>query len=258
MANKQIFKAPVIRQEEIDHGVFSMWLKSDAARLASPGQFVNFYLKDGAHMLGRPISICDMNKTARYLQFVYQKKGFGTSELSTLSSGDEVRFLGPLGNGFPVDSLKEKKALLIGGGMGVAPLLGLARTLGEDATAILGYRQLPFLMEAFEETGCRVLVSSEAGLYGTKGNVLDVLKAENISGEVACVCGPKPMIRAVSQYLKEEGTKTYVSLEEKMACGIGACLGCVTPATEANDHYQVKKLCVCKDGPVFNASEVVL
>lgn len=245
--------AIVIRQEEVAPDIFSMWLKTDVALQAKPGQFVNIFSRDNAHLLGRPISICEIDREDSALRFVYQKKGFGTTEFSACTSGNLISIMGPLGNGFP---LYTGHSLLIGGGMGVAPLLGLSEALPGTKTAVLGYRDGTFLTEEFEKSGAKVVIATESGSHGIMGNVLDAIKSEGISAPRVYVCGPRPMIRAVAEYFKD--AETYVSLEEKMACGIGACLGCVTPAAEANEHYRVEKLCVCKDGPVFNAKEVVL
>lgn len=239
-------EANVVRQEEIDTGVFSLWLKTETARNAKPGQFLNVFLKDGAHILGRPISICDID--TNLLRIVYQVKGFGTKELSHLQAGDKISFIGPLGNGFPTQT--SGKAVLIGGGMGVAPLLALAKTIRPDYT-ILGYRDSVFLAEEFLEHSKKVLISTESGVSGIKGNVSDILLSETLDVETAFVCGPKPMMSAVWKILKARGIDTYVSMEERMACGIGVCLGCVV-------NSNGEKRCVCKDGPVFIAGEVEL
>lgn len=246
------------RQEEIAEGIFSMWVESGSARDALPGQFAMIYPNDDAHILGRPISICDIDRDLGSLRFVYQKKGFGTGRFANMRAGDRIRLLSPLGTGFPLKD--DKPALLVGGGMGVAPLLALARRFRSKATLVLGYRDDPFLKESFEETGAKILLASESGRTGVKGNVITAIESKglNVADYRIFSCGPRPMLKAVASLGKEKGAETYVSLEEKMACGLGVCLGCVTKATGSNDHYRVQKLCVCKDGPVFNAREVVI
>lgn len=254
---KEQKEAFVIRQEEIAKDVFSLWVKTGQDENTKPGQFFMLYSKDGAHLLGRPISLCDFDKDDLAYRFVYQKKGFGTSSFSTLSSGNTIKIMGPLGNGFPVES-NTSHVLLIGGGMGIAPILGMAKAYKEKAIVVLGYRDIPFMTEEFIDAGCRVVIATESGMRGIKGTVIDALKKEKVESVTAYACGPIPMLKAVVGYTGERNIKTYISLEEKMACGIGACLGCVVPATKANDHYNVNKLCICKDGPVFDSSEVIL
>lgn len=250
-------EAFVIRQEEIAKDVFSLWLKTGEDEHTKPGQFFMLYTDDGAHLLGRPISLCEFDKDDLAYRFVYQKKGFGTSSFSNLSSGDAIKIMGPLGNGFPIEK-ETSHVLLIGGGMGIAPILGMAKIYKEKAIAVLGYRDIPFMTEEFIDAGCRVVIATESGMKGIKGTVIDALKKEKVESVTAYACGPIPMLKALVGYTSERNIETYISLEGKMACGIGACLGCVTPAAKANNHYNVKKLCICKDGPVFHSSEVIL
>ena len=247
----------VIRQEEIAPDVYSMWVHIDGVEHVQPGQFYYIYSGDNAHILGRPISVCDIDVEDSSVRFVYQRKGFGTTECSTHTSGDIIELMGPLGNGFPIDE-NDSHSLLVGGGMGMAPLLGVARKLKSKAVAVIGYRDKPFMVEDFIDAGCKIIIATESGMTGIKGNVVDALKSEDISSITAYACGPMPMLRAICNYAGEHNIDVYVSLEERMGCGIGACLGCVTPAAKANDHYQVEKLCICKDGPVFHATEVIL
>ena len=151
----------------------------------------------------------------------------------------------------------------MGGGIGIPPMLCLAKELAakglqkEDISVILGYRNDTFLLDEFEEIST-VYISSDSGNVGLKGNVLDALKHYNVTGDMIYACGPKPMLRAVQQYSKESGISAQISLEERMACGIGACLACVTKTTEVDEHSQVKNKRICVDGPVFYAEEVEL
>ena len=160
--------------------------------------------------------------------------------------------MGPLGNGFP---LKDKKAILIGGGIGIPPMLELAKELSCERTAVLGYKDELFLNEEFQAYG-PVYIATEDGSAGTKGNVLDAIRACGVEGEVIYACGPTPMLRAVKAYAQEKGIECYISLEERMACGIGACLACVCQSKEIDSHSHVHNKRICKDGPVFDAQEV--
>lgn len=254
---KRKLKATVIRQEQIQEDIFSLVVQPDEALFSKPGQFFQIFSRDNAHLLGRPISLCDMDKDSGSLRFVYQKKGYGTSEFSRLSSGDNVVIMGPLGNGFPVDE-QDKEVLLVGGGMGVAPLLLLAKVYKEKATVILGYRDFPFLKEDFVNCGCKVITTSDSGNEGIKGTVIDALNKGEYENIKVFSCGPLPMLKALKEYSKKRHIELYVSMEERMACGIGVCLGCVTDTVKKNNHYRVNKVCVCKDGPVFLASEIKL
>ena len=160
--------------------------------------------------------------------------------------------MGPLGNGFP---LKEKKALLIGGGIGIPPLLQLAKELKCEKQMVLGYRDSLFLQKEFKRRG-NVYIATEDGSYGTEGNVLDAIRENGLDGEIIYACGPAPMLRAVKAFARERQMECWVSLEERMACGIGACLACVCKSKERDSHTNVNNKRVCKEGPVFRAEEV--
>ena len=192
---------------------------------------------------------------------VYRVAGAGTEEFSHLKAGDTIDVLGPLGNGF---TLREgKKAFLIGGGIGIPPMLELAKELSlvtgrENIQAVLGYRDSQmFLKEEFEQYG-PVYVATEDGSFGTKGNVLDAIRENALDAQVIYACGPTPMLRALKAYAKEQGMECWLSLEEKMACGVGACLACVCRSKEVDGHSHVHNKRVCKDGPVFLADEIEL
>lgn len=238
----------VIRQEEIAKGIMSLWvLPAETLAPPNPGQFYEIYPRDGAHLLGRPISLCDYDKLSGIIRFLYQVKGFGTTEFSNLSSGCEISLMGPLGNGFP-KHIDGNNALLVGGGMGIAPLLYLAKSIKGHPTAVLGFRDEPLLIKEYEDAGCNVIIASESGNYGVKGNVIHALKNEEIQDKTIYSCGPLPMLKALVEYADSKNAETFVSLEERMACGIGVCLGCVTK----------DRRCTCKEGPVFKSSEVEL
>jgi dihydroorotate dehydrogenase electron transfer subunit len=160
--------------------------------------------------------------------------------------------VGPLGNGFP---RKEKTAFIIGGGIGIPPMLELSRELDCEKKIVLGFRDELFLMEEFAEQG-DIYVATEDGSAGTRGNVLDAIAENNLKADIIYACGPLPMLRALKQYAAENGMECYISMEERMACGIGACLACVCQSKEKDAHSNVNNKRICKEGPVFAAEEV--
>ncbi len=250
--------ARVAGQERLAEGIYSMWIESgEIAKTARSGQFLSLYTKDSSHLLPRPISICEINREALQLRIVYRVAGFGTEEFSQYKAGDLVRVLGPLGNGFSPERSQGKKAILIGGGIGIPPLLQLARELDGERQMVLGYRDQVFLKEELEAFG-PVLVATEDGSAGTQGNVMDVIEEKGLTGDVIYACGPMAMLRAVKAFAMEQKMECWLSLEERMACGVGACLGCVCRSKEVDSHSFVKNKRVCKDGPVFAAEEVEL
>lgn len=239
----------------IGTGIYEMWFKSEnMAKAAKPGQFVSVYSGDGSRLLPRPISICRIENDE--LRIVYRVVGKGTDEFSKMCAGEELEVQGPLGNGYDINApYASKKAMIFGGGIGIPPMLELAKQLKCDKEIVLGYRDELFLNEEFEQYGT-VSIATEDGSCGTKGNVLDAVKANGINGDVIYACGPTPMLRAIKAYALENNIECYISLEEKMACGIGACLACVCKTKEKDEHSQVNNTRICKEGPVFNAKEV--
>ena len=252
--NRKKENAIVISQEMLADGIFSMWLRTEASQTAVPGQFISVYTKDGSRLLPRPISICEADKEEGRLRIVYRVAGKGTDEFSTYESGDSIEVMGPLGNGF---ELGDKKAFLIGGGIGIPPMLQLAKELNCKKTAVLGYRNELFLLDDFNAV-CDTIIATEDGSAGTKGNVIDAIKANGATADVIYACGPTPMLRALKAYAEENDMECYVSMEERMACGIGACLACVCKTKEKDHHTNVNNKRICKEGPVFNAKEVEL
>ncbi|MEE0106571.1 MAG: dihydroorotate dehydrogenase electron transfer subunit [Lachnospiraceae bacterium] len=247
--------AIVLEQRILAEGVYSMWLSTSIAKEAVPGQFVSLYCEEHSRLLPRPISICEIDKERSAIRLVYRLAGEGTKEFSALQTDDEVKVLGPLGNGFPLEG---EHPIVIGGGIGVPPMLELAKSLSVKATIVLGYRdEQLFLKEQFEDYG-QVEIATDNGAVGVHGTVVDVLEQKQITGDVIYACGPKPMLAAVKRYAMEHEIKCYVSMEERMACGIGACLGCVCQTKEEDAHSHVHNTRVCKDGPVFLAEEVEL
>lgn len=256
MAEKFKEQAVIISQEEIAPAIYSLWIKTDKiAQYAKAGQFISIYCEDGSRLLPRPISICEIDKEDCALHLVYRIAGAGTEEFSQKQTGDHLFVMGPLGNGFP---LKSKKAFLIGGGIGIPPMLELAKQLNCEKQIILGYRNSDmFLLDEFKKQG-EVYIATEDGSVGSKGNVLDAIRENELDAEVIYACGPTPMLRALKQYASEHHMECWISMEEKMACGIGACLACVCKSKEVDGHTNVHNKRVCKEGPVFLAEEVEL
>lgn len=248
--------ATVISQKEIAASIFDMWIETELAKEAHPGQFVGVYPKNKSTILPRPISICEVNEGKSALRLVYRIAGQGTREFSGFTSGDSVEILGILGNGFPLEEGKGKKVFLMGGGIGVPPILQLAKELEADKSILVGYRDNHlFLKEDLDKYG-KVYVATEDGSAGTKGNVMDAIAANALESDVIFACGPMPMLRAIKKYAEEHSIKAYISLEEHMACGVGACLGCVVKTKEVDHHSHVHNARICTDGPVFEAEEV--
>ena len=253
MAEKFDEMAVIIRQEKIGTGIYSMWIRTEqVAEHAKAGQFVSVYCNDGSRLLPRPISICEINKEEKTLRLVYRVAGKGTGEFSAMKTGETLHIVGPLGNGFPK---KEKKAFLIGGGIGIPPMLQLAKELDCEKQIVLGYRDELFLLDEFQKQG-EVYLATEDGSAGTKGNVLDAIRANALTADMIYACGPTPMLRALKTYAAENGIECWISMEERMACGIGACLACVCKSKEKDAHSNVNNKRICKEGPVFLAEEV--
>lgn len=257
--------AQVLGLSEISPQIFSLELQtSRIGREAAPGQFVSVYSHDSARLLPRPISVCEADPGSGILRLVFRIAGEGTREFSRLSAGDEMVLAGPLGNGFPLERAGGREVLLVGGGIGIPPMLETAKRLSGAAaerlscaaTAVLGYRdEQLFLLEDFP---CESVVATEDGSRGTKGTVIDAIRDRRLGADVIFACGPVPMLRALKQYALEQETECWLSMEEKMACGIGACLSCVCGSTQTDAHSQVKNKRVCTEGPVFLSTEIDL
>lgn len=257
MADVTKKSALITSVEELASGIYSVWLKQEeVVGGAKAGQFISVYLNDKTKLLPRPISICEIDKENGLLRIVYRVAGEGTKQLADYSVGTYVDIMGPLGNGYSTEGISE--AVLIGGGIGIPPMLELAKTLDCKKTIVLGYRDANlFLAKEFEKYGT-VVISTEDGSVGTKGNVIDAIKAENVKGDMILSCGPTPMLKGVKAYAAENGIRAQLSLEERMACGIGACLACICKTKEKDHHTNVHNARICKDGPVFFAEDIEL
>lgn len=222
------------------------------SQTAVPGQFLHILV--GGHTLRRPISIADINKQEETVTILFKKIGSGTKELATYTPGMMVDALGPNGNGFHLQIEEQSTVLLIGGGIGVPPLYYLGKTLAQQnikIISILGFQTgaSVFYEREFQTFGETHIVTND-GSYGDKGFVTDVLhKIDPFDRYYSC--GPVPMLQAVTASL--QGKQGYISLEERMGCGVGACYACVIPTDDQGGYKKI-----CKDGPVFNAQEVSL
>lgn len=253
---KQKQNATVLSQKEIAPQIFDMWIGTSLAKEAKPGQFICIYPKDRSTLLPRPISICEVNEDKTALRVVYRIAGQGTAEFSSYQEGDTVAVLGTLGNGFPLEEGKDKKVFLMGGGIGIPPMLQLAKELEADKQVVVGYRDNQLFLKEDLEKYATVYIATEDGSEGTKGNVMDAIAANALEADVIFACGPMPMLRAIKKFAAEHQMKAYISLEEHMACGVGACLGCVVKTKEVDHHSHVHNARICTDGPVFEAEEV--
>ena len=244
-------------------GICSMKLQypeGEAPDQVIPGQFAGLYPNDASKLLPRPISICRWDPERKELCFVFRTAGAGTASLAAQKAGDTVDLLGLLGNGYDTEKLAGKRVLLLGGGIGIPPMVELALVLsrepGTEVTAVMGYRDRDTFLTGELGEYARLLVATEDGSVGTKGNVLDAVRQNAVEADAICACGPMPMLRAVKEYARGKEIPAYLSLEERMACGVGVCLGCVTKTTKTDSHSHVKNARICTEGPVFEAEEV--
>lgn len=246
----------ILSQEEIAPNIIRVWVENKSlAAQAKPGQFLHIQCGDDISMpLRRPISICDVQ--GEKVCFIYEVKGRGTQALSKQTG--ELDILGPVGNGFTIALDTYKKPAVIGGGIGVYPMLFLTKQL-VGASAYLGFRNksLVTLEDEFAKAADFLSISTDDGSYKNHGFALDCLKNDfaDKKFDIIYACGPKGMLKAIQAFAKEAGVPCQISLEERMGCGIGACLTC---SCETHEEGAGKYKRVCKNGPVFWAEEVVL
>lgn len=241
------FESKVVANQQITDDIFVLQVERKGVD-AGAGQFFMLKSWDNELTLMRPISI--FKAESDVLHFMYRLVGKGTSRMAELKSGDPIRLLGPCGNGYPCDEIKGKVAV-VGGGVGIPPLCETAKVLSNKGTqvdAYLGFRDVLFAVEEFEPWCSDIFISTEKGDEGYRGFVTNLLKPEQY--DVVLTCGPEVMMRKVAAMCAEKGTTCYCSLEHRMACGIGACLGC-----SIRTQSGMKR--VCKDGPVFRSSELL-
>lgn len=227
----------------------------EIAAIAMAGQFVN--IKADGFMLRRPISICEINAEKGSLRLVFEVRGDGTKALSQIPEGSMIDIIAPLGGrGFDLDC--GENAVIIGGGIGTPPMLEIAKHFGSKADVICGFRNASaaILQDDFAKTGARVILCTDDGSAGKKGFVTDALEdlIKDKKPDIIYACGPDVMLRRVVGLALDYNIKSQVSLEERMGCGIGACLVCACRTIRDGKEYYAH---VCKDGPVFNGEEVL-
>jgi dihydroorotate dehydrogenase electron transfer subunit len=248
------YQAKIVENKEIANGIFSVTFALQEEPKVRAGQFGDISV-GGTHLLRRPIAICKVE--GNLVTYCYQVKGEGTQKLKMMAAGTQLSVLMPLGNGFFVEE-SEKKVALVGGGVGIFPLISVLREYAgkKEIAAYMGFRNQGAVcaLEEFEKADKFVGVTDD-GSYGEKMNAVQAFEADLKNGyrpDVVLSCGPLPMLRALKKVVEAEELPCFVSLEERMGCGIGACLVCVCDLTNG------AKARVCKDGPVFNAKEVNL
>jgi len=262
-------KAKILSRKEVASKVYLMSVKAPGiAQEALPGQFIHIKCsKDNYPLLRRPLSIHRVDKEKGEIFILFQAVGEGTKLLADRTLGDDLDIMGPIGNGFNIYP-ESKKIVIIGGRIGVAPLLALCEESirqGKEVRVLIGAlkKELVIREESFKILGAKVEVATDDGSYRYKGLVTDLLERMIKEGWLAdqiFACGPKPMLKKISKIALQANVNYQVSLEERMACGIGACLGCVCKIKikdkrEYKVKYEYKRVCV--DGPVFVGSEVV-
>ena len=247
--------AKITKIVQLKDTIFDFTIENEElAKKAQCGQFI--HIDCGEHFtLRRPISICEISDKS--LRFIFDVRGKGTAELSKKSIGDTINILGPLGNTF---GLSNKRALVLGGGIGIYPLLELSKQIKPD-TVSLGFRNkdLITLENEFKPLTDNLVIATDDGSCGFNGNALSAVidRLNNGDFEVVYACGPMPMIKAIKEITNRLDIECQISLEERMGCGIGACLCCpVKVEDDCEDGF--KHLHVCKNGPIFNAKEVII
>ncbi len=251
----------VVDKRELLHDIYRFTVSSSVmAQNACPGQFLEIKCGDGLEvLLRRPISISAVDKNKGEVSFIFRMKGKGTQTLARKKAGESLDILGPLGKGFSISS-QNKKAAVIGGGIGIFPLLFLANELKvQQVYTYLGFRNKNFILleDEFKSASKQLSIATDDGSYGTRALVTDLLlrDIENTRFDMIYSCGPLPMLKKVKEVAESANIPCEISVEERMGCGVGACLGCACKLTDGEDF---KFGHVCKDGPVFNANEIIL
>ena len=235
----------VTENKQILNNIYKLSAEFEAE--IKPGQFFMLKTLDNSFLLPRPISVNDVN--GNIASFLFRLEGQGTKNISKLCVNDKIQLFGPLGNGFDTEKLKGKTAI-IGGGIGVAPLLYLTKILGINADVYLGYKDMGnmYISEEFKIYANKTVIVTEDGSFGEKGFVTDFVPYNKYDAVVAC--GPEIMMNKIMNTCIANNIKCYLSLERRMACGIGACLGCTVETKNGNKR-------ACKDGPVFDSEDLL-
>ncbi len=255
MEKYQVVQAKLIKAVNLTGSIYDFTVESEyLAKASKCGQFIHIDCGE-QFVLRRPISISEVLDNG--IRFIFDVRGKGTKKLSEKQVGDTLDILGPLGNGF---AIRKDKALVLGGGIGVYPLLELVKQL-DTCDVSLGFRtkELITLEDEFQSKCNELTIATDDGTYGFHGNALAAVKEKLESGayEAVYACGPLPMLKALKQITDKYNIFCQISMEERMGCGIGACL-CCNIKVEDEGEEGFKHLHVCKDGPVFNAKEVLL
>lgn len=255
MEQYKVTQAKIVKAVNLTGSIYDFCVESEYLRQAAQcGQFIHIDCGE-EFVLRRPISICEITQNG--IRFIFDVRGKGTKRLSEKTVGDTLDILGPLGNGF---AIRKEKALILGGGIGVYPLYELSKQL-EVCDVALGFRtkELVTLENEFKKQCDNLYIATDDGSYGFSGNALLAVKEKLESGayEAVYACGPLPMLKALKQITDKYNIFCQISMEERMGCGIGACL-CCNIKVEDDGEEGFKHLHVCKDGPVFNAKEVLL
>ena len=248
----------VVSQEEIAPAIFELVLEGEMVEAMKAGQFLHLRVPDDAHLLRRPISISSIDKLKNQCHLIYRIEGSGTAIFSSLKPGDSLDVMGPQGNGFDLSELnKDSKILLVGGGIGVPPLLEVAKQLherGVEITTVLGFATKDaVILEDELAQYSQVFVTTDDGSYGTQGNVSVVINECDTEFDAIYSCGAPGMMKYINQTFYDH-PRAYLSLESRMACGMGACYACVLKVPDSESVSQR----VCEDGPVFKTGTVVL
>ena len=248
----------VVSQEEIAPAIFELVLEGEMIEAMKAGQFLHLRVPDDAHLLRRPISISSIDKPNNQCHLIYRVEGSGTAIFSRLKADDFLDVMGPQGNGFDLSELDDYcKVLLVGGGIGVPPLLEVAKQLherGAEITTVLGFATKDaVILEDELSRFSQVFVTTDDGSYGIKGNVSVVIKEFDTEFDAIYSCGAPGMMKYINQTFYDH-PRAYLSLESRMACGMGACYACVLKVPE-NETVSQR---VCEDGPVFKTGTVVL
>ena len=248
----------VVSQEEIAPAIFELVLEGEMVAAMKAGQFLHLRVPDDAHLLRRPISISSIDKPNNQCHLIYRVEGSGTAIFSSLKPGDRLDVMGPQGNGFDLSELnKDSKILLVGGGIGVPPLLEVAKQLherGVEITTVLGFATKDaVILEDELSRFSQVFVTTDDGSYGTQGNVSVVINECDTEFDAIYSCGAPGMMKYINQTFYDH-PRAYLSLESRMACGMGACYACVLKVPDSETVSQR----VCEDGPVFKTGTVVL